>query len=116
MQTTKTFVSSFLDELKTKIGVFQIVFEDRTEFKETLKKLELTVSNCVEIIKALTYENYFEGPIDDTIRGNHYWVFGVMIKGIEIYIKINKGRENKSVICISFHEAKFKIKYPLKGK
>lgn len=117
MEISEIFVSSFLDELKIKIGIFQIVFErTRAEFGETLKKLEITESNCIEIIKSLTYKNYSEGPVEDTIHGNNYWVFGVMVKGIEIYIKINKGKENKSVICISFHEAKFKLKYPLKGK
>jgi hypothetical protein len=33
---------------------------------------------------------------------------------LEVYIKISLGKPNKSVDCMSFHPAEFKIKYPFK--
>ncbi|HEY5533388.1 MAG TPA: hypothetical protein VIL99_00400 [Ignavibacteria bacterium] len=64
----------------------------------------------------MTYKNYYKGPNPDNIYKGNYWEFGVTIKNMEIYIKINIGQMNKRVICISFHEAEFKINYPLKDK
>jgi len=42
------------------------------------------------------------------------WVFGKMVRGTEVYIKITMGTFNNSVICISFHLAEHPLKYPLK--
>jgi hypothetical protein len=117
MGTQKSFVESFLRDLKIKIDFFGIVLPTtRDNFNETLKKLGCVPSQCIEVIKNLTYEDYFKGPVDDKINTGNYWEFGVMVDGIEIYIKINFGLKDKRVICISFHEAEFKINYPLKGK
>jgi hypothetical protein len=117
METKKTQVESFLKDLKSKIDVFQIIFPaTRENFIETLKKLDYVTNQCIQVIKDLTYKDYYQGPFDDTINSGVYWEFGVTIKNMEIYIKINIGKLNKQVICISFHEAQFKINYPLKDK
>lgn len=42
------------------------------------------------------------------------WVFGIDIKGKEVYIKLSKGLPNGPVICHSFHVAERKMKYPFK--
>jgi len=44
------------------------------------------------------------------------WVFGTMIKGKEVYIKVSMGVENSQAVCISFHVAEFEMSYPLKTK
>lgn len=112
--STKAEVEYFLTDLVTKIKIFQIVFLERENFKETLKELGYTQSDCVEEIKQLTYENYYKGPTPDDMNQGKFWEFGKEIKKIEVYIKINRGRANKPVLCISFHKAKFKISHPLK--
>ena len=43
------------------------------------------------------------------------WVVGKDVKGHEIYIKISLGRDNWQTICISFHIAEYRMKYPFKG-
>ena len=117
METKKTQVESFLKDLKSKIDVYNIALPTtRSNFIETLKKLDYVPNQCIQVIKDLTYKDYYQGPFDDTINSGVYWEFGVTIKNMEIYIKINIGQLNKRVICISFHEAQFKINYPLKDK
>ncbi len=112
----KETVERYLKELIDKIKVFDIVFEDRKEFYQLQKELEITQSCCVEIIKELTFKDYCKGPIDDKIHTGEYWEFGKTIKKTEVYIKINKGLHNKKVICISFHKANFKMTFPLNNK
>ena len=83
---------------------------------ETLADLEITPKYRETIIKAIEVEDYSQGPIVDTL--NHLgdmWVFGKDVKGHEIYIKISLGRDNCQTICISFHIAEYRMKYPFKG-
>jgi hypothetical protein len=111
---TRESVELFLKDLRIKISTYQIIFEDRQEFWQLQKELEITQSHCEQVIKELTYEDYYKGPAKDTIHSGEYREFGKIIKNTEVYIKINMGLMNKPVICISFHKAKFKIKYPLR--
>jgi hypothetical protein len=109
-------INKYLEYLKQKISVFDIIFEDRPVNKETLKLLEYTYTDCKKEILNLTSAHYSEGPVADTENSGEYWVFGKQVQKIEIYIKINIGLKNKPVICISFHKALHKMNYPLKGK
>jgi hypothetical protein len=59
--------------------------------------------------------DYSEGPLQEKLYGGtDMWLFGKAVKNREVYIKITMGALNSSVICISFHLAEHKIKYPLK--
>ncbi|MBS1552102.1 MAG: type II toxin-antitoxin system MqsR family toxin [Bacteroidetes bacterium] len=104
----------FLQDLKAKIKVFDLIIAEREKNRNTMSKLEIYQSDCKKHILALTKENYFKGPTKDKEYGNEYWEFGKEIKGSEVYIKINFGKANKPVICISFHIAEHKIKYRFK--
>jgi len=112
--STRETVEQYLKELSEKINIFDIIFEDRKEFFELQKELEITLSFCINIIKELTYKEYYKGPTIDMIHGGEYWEFGKRIKKVNVYIKINKGLLSKPVICISFHKAKYKMTFPLK--
>ena len=114
MEPTENDVEKYLNDLKQKIKIYDIVIYDRIKNRQTLAELELVRSNCSEYINDLTCENYFRGPTADRENEGEYWEFGTMIKGNEIYIKINYGKTNKPVILISFHFAEFEIKYPFK--
>jgi hypothetical protein len=109
-------IEAFLKEFHLKLSVFRIVFENREKNLDALLQLEITGSEREEVIKSLIPEDYFGGPTPDTNDTTRppYWEFGKMAKGKEVYIKINMGHANKSVICISFHIAEHKIVYPLK--
>lgn len=114
---TKTDVQHFLDDFKTKLSVFNIVYRsDRDKNLQALAGLEITGTERTELIKSLKAENYCAGPTKNELYKNHpdYWEFGLKIKNKEVYIKIEMGLPNSSVICISFHVAAHDLKYPLK--
>ena len=59
--------------------------------------------------------DYSQGPIPDKLQGGaDLWVFGKIVKGKEIYIKITMGIKGAQVICISFHIAEHRMSYPHK--
>ena len=114
---TKEKVQQFLDNFKTKLSVFNIVYrDDRDKNLQALAELEITGTGRTELIKSLKAENYCAGPTKNELYKNHpdYWEFGMQIKNKEVYIKIEMGLPNSSVICISFHVAAHDLKYPLK--
>jgi hypothetical protein len=113
-KTTITDVEKFLEEFKLKLKIFRIIYENREKNKQALLDLEITPIQRTQFIEKLKVENYHEGPKTDTndIGSSDYWEFGTKVKNKEIYIKIKMGYANNSVICISFHEAEFKLTYP----
>lgn len=114
MEPSKNDVEKYLSDLKEKIKTFNLVIIERKKNRKTLAELELVQSDCKDYVNKLTIKNYFRGPTDDTENEGEYWEFGTMIKEKEIYIKVNYGKTNKHVLCISFHFAEFEIKYPFK--
>lgn len=108
-------VQQFLTRLKGLTHAFDIIYLDkRPKNSQTLADLEITGSDRDEYIKDLEVENYSEGPRPEDFYGGEeeMWVFGKVIKGKEIYIKITLGDFNSDVICISFHIAEHKMNYP----
>lgn len=113
---TKQEVELFLIELKDKIKYFEIVFRPRDKNLQALADLDITPIKRLECIMNLKAEDYYAGPKKDTYDPTRpdYYEFGVKIKGVEVYVKINKGLTNKPVDCMSFHPAEFSMTYPLK--
>lgn len=109
-------IEQFLNELKDKIKFFDIRFRPRDKNLQALADLDITAKQRLEYILKLTIENYYAGPKPDTFNPNRpdYFEFGMSVKGIDVYIKISKGLENKPADCMSFHEAEFPMKYPHK--
>lgn len=110
----KEEIESFLAYLKNKLKIKELNFEARPENEECIAELNLNVLQVKKIISELEVSNYYKGPKDDKVRDGKYWEFGKLIKGKEVYIKINAELFNKNVICISFHFSKFEIKYKFK--
>ncbi len=89
--------------------------DDRGKNAQTLADLELRPIDRITILEALEIRDYSEGPIEEKLYGGtDMWVFGKTVKNKEVYIKITMGAINCGVICISFHLAQHKMKYPLK--
>jgi hypothetical protein len=114
--STKEQVESFLNDFHTKFRIFNIIFLNRNKNIQALFDLEITAEDRLEFIKNLKPENYFNGPNLDAYDPDSppNWEFGMIIKDYEVYIKINTGKPNKSVMCISFHIAEQEIIYPFK--
>lgn len=113
----KQEVDQFLRDFHAKMEIWQILYrDDRGKNTQTLADLEITPRQRDQVMADLSYEDFSEGPIRDSLnKGPDMWVFGKIIKGKEIYIKITMGGPGSSVICISFHVAEHPLEYPLKN-
>jgi hypothetical protein len=110
-------IQAFLSDFHTKMGIWGIVTrDDRGKNRQTLLDLELTKDARNKILKSLVTHDYSGGPLPETINGGaDMWVFGKIVKGEEVYIKITMGIKGAQVICISFHIAEYPMSYPLKN-
>jgi hypothetical protein len=115
---TKMEVEEFLEVLKGKIKIFDIVFRPRDKNRTSLADLDILPIDRVQFIMNLTVEDYYQGPNKDTYDSGKpdYYEFGIVIKKKEVYIKISLGLPNKQVDCLSFHIAEHPIIYPLKAQ
>jgi hypothetical protein len=113
---TRQDADKFLTDLKVKIRIYGILFlDDRGKNLQALIDLEITPGKRKEIILNLTVHDYCQGPLEEKMRGIlPMWIFGKLVNGKEVYIKISTGVANSSPVCISFHIAKHMMNYPFK--
>jgi len=111
-------VEEFLRQIRDKARAFEIRYRPRGKNIQGVADIDIIPMKRDEIISNLNYKNYYKGPNSDTHTppGPDYYEFGVIIKGIEVYIKLALGLPNKPVDCMSFHKAEKPITYPLKNK
>ena len=109
-------IQLFLSEFHTKMGIWGIVIrDDRGKNRQTLLDLEMTTTGRNTVLNSLAWHDYSQGPMPDTLNGGPaMWVFGKMVRGKEIYIKITMGIKGAQVICISFHISDYPMNYPYK--
>lgn len=112
---TEKEVNSFLKEFKEKMKIWDVLFrDDRGKNTQALVDLELRPIDRKKVLDELNCRDYSEGPIEEKLYGGSaMWVFGKLVKKQEVYVKITIGTEKNAVICISFHVAEHKMKYPL---
>ncbi|MGC4233749.1 MAG: hypothetical protein QM594_12300 [Niabella sp.] len=113
---TKEEVGSFLSDFHQKLKIWEIrIRDDRGKNTQTLLNLEMSPMQRIKIIEGLSIDDYSQGPKPDTLNaGAPLWVFGKQVKNRMIYIKISMGPPDRSVICISFHEAEREMSFPFK--
>jgi hypothetical protein len=114
---SKTNIKSFLEDFHIKMEIWGIVIrDDRGKNTQTLFDLEITKAYREKILKDLEIEDYVDGPKEELLNGGaDMWVFGKIVKGKEIYIKITIGMADSKVICISFHIAEHPMTYIFKN-
>ena len=114
--STEAEVAFFLKDFKDKMKIWDVLFrDDRGKNAQTLADLELRPIERKVVLEELEAQDYSEGPLEEKLNGGaDMWVFGKIIKGHEVYIKITMGTMNNGVICISFHTAEYTMNYPLK--
>jgi hypothetical protein len=90
----------------------------RAATNQTLVELGLTAKTSKQEILDLTPEDYCAGPEADQDQRGTVWLFGRVIQGQEVYIKLKIARAGgvKIAKCISFHIAEHRLRYPLRGK
>lgn len=126
-QSKKGEVAAFLKELKMFLekGDFNIdtdfilIRKNKKDDMEhstpyTLLDLDYDIEDVVDRLKELTVEEYSETKIDkDDLDPPLLFVFGKNINRKLIYIKLKiKGDKKRHVLCVSFHYAKDKMKFP----
>lgn len=116
MATTQEEAEHFLREFKEKKKVFDIAFLDRAKNVQGYLDLEITPVEREKYIDNLKSDDYSEGPNKDNYKpgASPYWVFGILVKKKEVYIKLSKGTEGNRVLCMSFHIAEHPMTYPFK--
>lgn len=80
----------------------------------TLVDLDYDTNDVVDRLKELTIEEYSETKIDrNDIDPPYLFVFGKEISGKTVYIKLKiKGKQERRVLCVSFHYARDPMKFP----
>ena len=126
-QSKKGEVTAFLEELKmfleksdfdidTEFVLIRKNKKDDVEYSTpyTLLDLDYDIEDVVDRLKELTVEEYSETKIDkDDLDPPLLFVFGKNINRKLIYIKLKiKGDQKRHVLCVSFHYAKDKMKFP----
>ncbi len=114
--TNNDEIAAFLQDFHVKMNIWGIVFrDDRGKNTQTLLNLEISKDYRNKVLKELQVTDYSEGPLPEKMYGGAaMWVFGKMVKGKEIYIKITMGMTGAQTICISFHIAEHPMNYPNK--
>lgn len=80
----------------------------------TLVDLDYDVDDVIKNLKELRIEDYSETLYDmDDANPPLLFVFGKDIRGRQIYIKVKiKNGRSRRVLCVSFHYAEYKMKFP----
>jgi hypothetical protein len=88
-------------------------FENRDKNIATLARLEMTPQEVRQRILALMPADYVEGPTPRPGRfPQEFWVFGLRIKGADVYVKLSIDLEPDRCLCVSSHEADRPMHFP----
>lgn len=120
MNTTKDDVRNFLIEFKARAsqkgGLFIV---PRDVNIVCMAQLGLTDRTLRMELLSLSVEDYYKGPEPDedpSKSGKEVWMFGKIINGCEVYIKLKNFDvgPHKRAKCLSIHQADFPIVYPFR--
>jgi hypothetical protein len=88
----------------------------RKENLDCLARLGISLADAKERVMGLTPSDYVSGPAPDLDRpGQEVWVFGMAVESTELYVKLTIILQPDKCICISFHPARQRLSYPLRG-
>jgi hypothetical protein len=109
-------IHRFLEQLQRQLEGGAIMFEGRPKNIQALEDLDINPSERKNYLKQLQLENFSSGPNPDEVhKGCSLWEFGMLVKGLEVYIKITQKDAATDLYCISFHLAEYPMTYPLKN-
>jgi hypothetical protein len=120
-----TTVKSFLQELNLILShpKCDIIIPNRDDkpYKFTneycLSILDFDIEDVKKELKSLKIENYLRTKKDENNKkyNEYYYEFGKNIQNKKVYIKVKiVSRDNKQVLCISFHFPEYEMKFPYK--
>jgi hypothetical protein len=109
-------ITEFLKQAKLLISRGNRQFQERKKNRDSIGAMGLTIEQAWTEMLRLTYRDYVDGPVlDDNPRyaamGHCWWIFGLRVEDLTVYVKLRISA-SKVVVCLSFHEAQFPIKFP----
>lgn len=86
----------------------------RPESAECIAGLGYTLADVREAILGLSVADYCAGPLHDRDAPGNLWVFGKVIQGKEVYIKLKLAKVGpvKRVRIVSFHFPEEPLSHP----
>ena len=80
---------------------------------DTISEMGLTLAEVENEILSLSMDDFCEGPLKDRKMSGDLWVFGKMIGGKEVYMKLKLSGDEKrpNVFVVSFHFADTPLRY-----
>ena len=112
--TTKEEVGTYLGKVRALVECGRVLFVSRPKNEEALLALEMSKKAAIEEMRLLTLDTYCGGPQEDRDRAEQVcWMFGLSIKGQEIYVKlvIDAPRGLERLKILSFHQAERTLRY-----
>lgn len=104
---------NFLKRFKQEATLSGIDFIPRRANLNALAHLGMTISDAENAMLGLSAQDYISGPTQDYDgSAGEIWVFGTIIHHANIYIKVKL--ETGRAACLSFHEAEFPLRFPLR--
>jgi len=109
-------VRQFLQEFKSLLDENGLFITDRQINTKALLDLGLTAKQRVDEIRSISVLDFSAGSKPDIYEKGMYWEFGKEIGGVEVYIKLKIGGTpaREQAICMSFHKAERRMRYPFK--
>ena len=107
------FLKEFKQIVTSGSGLYVVPRRPNTE---GLIELGLTAKIRTNLILGLSVKDFCSGPEPDYDQPGEVWIFGLDFDGMDIYIKLKIAQVGSAKIakCISFHKAKFVLRYPFK--
>ena len=115
MCTTRKDTESFIEQAKGLISTGDWLLVKRTVNLQDIADIGITFAGVRSELLDLAVENYISGPEPDRDFPGEVWVFGKMILGKEIYIKLKIDQSSSRLTVISFHIANYPIDYPYRA-
>jgi hypothetical protein len=120
-EALENIVAQFLKQFKV-LAQRRLYVSPREVNIQSLIDMGLTFEDRRNLILSLSVEDYSCGPDQDLVQVGDIWVFGKVVNGVEVYIKLKLVEYRpvgtstivRQAKCISFHAAKGSLPYPLK--
>jgi hypothetical protein len=107
---------AFLSQIKDRIAEDGIVYTNgRGKNEQSLADLGISRRIQRQIIDSLQADDYCKGPEpDEKFNWKQVGVFGAVFNGADLYIKFSIGLDGTPVVCLSFHESEYPMRYQFK--
>ncbi len=108
-------VALFLDQMRA-CATCNFRLARRPENMAALAQLGMTMADARSRVLALTSEDYVEGPVPRSEHSSQEaWVFGITIRRTLVYVKVSVRLEPARCLCVSFHEARYPMRFPYRS-